>query len=144
MKANEIIYKLIPHLIWFILTNISIYIPKGYTQWCWSSMSKEIQLFRPLEFKSLILCLGTFHTTKTLLKCTGKSLEGSGTENAWQEAGVYGSTVIQNSVLNRRHYNSSLDGQKLLAESMQHLWYKEFFSMKELQIILKNYKFYAN
>ena len=44
-------------------------------------MAKEIQLLRPAEFKNLVLCLGTFHTAKTLLKCTGKSLEGSGAEN---------------------------------------------------------------
>ena len=38
-------------------------------------MAKAIQLLRPAEFKSLVLCLGTFHTAKTLLKCTGKSLK---------------------------------------------------------------------
>lgn len=90
-------------------------------------MAKEIQLFRPVEFNSLVLCLGTFHTTKTLLKCIGKSLKGSGAESVWLEAGVYGSTVIQNSILNGGHYNRSLDAQKLLAESMQRLLYKEFF-----------------
>ena len=50
-------------------------------------MAKEIELLRPAEFKNLVLCLGTFHTAKTLLTCTGKSLEGSGAENVWLEAG---------------------------------------------------------
>ena len=106
------------------------------------SMAKVIQLLSTVEFKSLILCLGTFHTIKTLLKCTGKCLEGSGAENMWLEAGVYGPTVIQNSILNGHHYSRSLGGQKLSAESMQRLMYKEFFSMKgvtnysqELQIL---------
>ena len=45
----------------------------------------------------------------------------------WLEAGVYGPSVIQNSILNGGHYNRSLDAQKLLAESMQRLLYKEFF-----------------
>ena len=46
------------------------------------------------------------------------------------EAGVYGATVIQNSILNGGHYSRSLDAQKLLAESMQRLLYKEFFADK--------------
>ena len=71
-----------------------------------------------------------FHTVKTLLKCTGKSLEGSGAENVWLEAGVYGPAVIQNSILNGGHYNRLLDAQKLLAESMHRLLYKEFFTEK--------------
>ena len=48
----------------------------------------------------------------------------------WLEAGVYGPTVIQNSILTGRHYSRSLDGQKLFAESMQRLLYKELFSVK--------------
>ena len=91
-------------------------------------MAKEIQLLRPAEFKNFVLCLRTFHTAKTLLKCTGKSLEGSGAENVWLEAGVYGPTVIPNSIINGGHYSRSLDAQKLLAESMQRLLFKEFFS----------------
>ena len=93
-------------------------------------MAKEIQFLRPAEFNSLVLCLGTFHTAKTLLKCNGKSLEGSGAEDVWLEAGVYGAKVIQNSILNGGHYSRSLDAQKLLAESMQRLLYKEFFADK--------------
>ena len=31
-------------------------------------MAKEIQLVRPVEFNCLVICLGTFHTVKTLLK----------------------------------------------------------------------------
>ena len=114
-------------------------------------MAKVIQLLRPVEFKSLILCLGTFHTAKTLLKCTGKCLEGSGAENMWLEAGVYGPTVIQNSILNGHHCSHSLDWQKLSAESVQGLMYKEFFSMKgvtnysqELQILCQLKKSTAN
>ena len=100
-------------------------------------MAKVTQLLSTVEFKSLILCLGTFHTTKTLLKCTGKCLEGSGAENMWLEAGVYGPTVIQNSILNGHYYSRSLGGQNLSAESMQRLMYKEFFSMKG--VIITNY-----
>ena len=48
----------------------------------------------------------------------------------WLEAGVYGPTVIQNSILNGGHYSRSMDAQKLLAESMQRLLFKEFFADK--------------
>ena len=90
-------------------------------------MAKEIQLMQPAEFKSLVLCLETFHAAKALLKCMGKSLEGSGAENVWLEAGV-----IQNTILNGGHYNCSLDAQKFLSESMQRLLYKELFIEKEI------------
>ena len=86
-----------------------------------------------------------------LLKCTGKWLEGSGAENVWLEAGVYGPTVIQNSILDGGHYSRPLDGQKLLAKSMQCLLSKEFFSMKgvtnyslKLQILCQLKKSTAN
>ena len=97
-----------------------------------------MQLMRPAAFNSLVLCLGTFHTAKTLRKYTGKNLEGSGTENVWLEAGVYEPTLIQNYIFNGGYYSRSLD--KLLAESMQRLLYKELFADKELQTTRMNYK----
>ena len=99
------------------------------------SMANEIQLMRPKEFKILLLCLRTFHTVKTLLRCIGKSLEGRVAENVWIEAGVYGPSVIQNSSFNGRHYSRSLDAQKLLGESMQCLISRSFFRNKEYQNI---------
>ena len=42
---------------------------------------KEIQFIRKEEFSSIIPCLGTFHTIKTLMKSIGKSLGGSGAES---------------------------------------------------------------
>ena len=41
--------------------------------------------------------------------------------------GVFGPSVIPNYTLNGGHYNRSVDAQKLQAESMQRLLYKEFF-----------------
>ena len=82
------------------------------------------------KFKCLVICLGTFHTAKTLLKCCGKCLDGSGAEHVRLETGMFGPTVIQNSILNGGHYSRSLGGQQLLAEAMQRLLYKEFFAEK--------------
>ena len=100
------------------------------------SMANEIQLMRPKEFKILLLCLRTFHTVKTLLRCIGKSLEGSGAENVWIEAGVYGPSVIQNSSFNGRHYSRSLDAKKTPRRMYAMSDIKEvFFRNKEYQNI---------
>lgn len=94
---------------------------------------KEIHLLRPHEFRNLVPVIGTFHLLKTVLKCIGKYLGGSGADITWLQAGVFGPTVIQNSVLNGGHYNRSLEGMKYLAEAMQRLLYKEFFAEKGVQ-----------
>ena len=83
---------------------------------------------RSEEFKNIIPVLDTFHTQKTLLKCTGKYLSGSGAGTIWLEAGMFGPTIIENSVLNGGHYTRSLTCMQVLAEAMQRLLYKEFFT----------------
>ena len=94
---------------------------------------REIQLMRPEKFRSLVPCLGTFHLTKTVLKCIGKYLEGSGAELTWLEAGIFGPTVIEKSVLNGGHYSRCLEGMQLLSESLWRLLYQEFFREKGIQ-----------
>ena len=89
---------------------------------------REIQLLRPDEFRTLVPCLGTFHLIKTVLKCIGKSLSGSGAEVIWLEAGVFGPSVIESSVLNGGHYGRCLEGMQLLAEAFERLLYREFFA----------------
>ena len=51
----------------------------------------------------------------------------------WLQAGVFGPTVIQNSVLNGGHYNRCLQGMQLLAESFQRILYKEFFEERGVE-----------
>ncbi len=58
------------------------------------------------------------------------TLKGSGANHIWLESGVFGPTVIENSVLSGTHYARSLIGMQLLAESMQRLRYVEFFREK--------------
>ena len=88
---------------------------------------------RPEEFRSLVPCLGTYHLTKTVLKCIGKYLEGSGAELTWLEAGIFGPTVIEKSVLNGGHYSRCLEGMQLLSESLWRLLCQEFFREKGTQ-----------
>ena len=70
---------------------------------------------------------------KTVLKCIGKYLEGSGAELTWLEAGIFGPTVIEKSVLNGGHYSRCLEGMQLLSESLWRLLYQEFFREKGTQ-----------
>ena len=88
---------------------------------------KEIQFHRQKEFECIIPCLGTFHLTKTLLKCIGKSLRGSGVETLFLDAAGYGPTVIDGPILKGKHYNQSLEAFSLLSESLLRLLYNEFF-----------------
>ena len=94
---------------------------------------REIQMKRQKEFCTLVPCLGTFHLLKTVLKCIGKALGGSGADMVWLQAGGFGPTVIQNSILNGGHYNRCLEGMHLLAEAFQRLLYKEFFAEKGIE-----------
>lgn len=61
-------------------------------------------------------------------------MEGGGAENVWLDAGVHRTTAIQNSILNGGYYNWSLEGQQLLAESIQHLLFKEFINEKGIAL----------
>ena len=96
------------------------------------AIAKEIQLQCPQEFSCLFLCLGTFHCVKNLLKCNGKSLEGSGAELVWLNAGVHGPSVIEKSILHATHYSCALEAQSQLAEATRRLQYKEFFKVHKL------------
>jgi hypothetical protein len=108
------------------------------------SIAKMIQLRRPEEFKCIVLCLGTFHTEKNLLKCCGRSIEGSGAEHVWLETGIYGPSVIKTSILNAGHYARSLDAQKILAEAMQRLLLKEFFTSTGVDKYVREFKLLAS
>ena len=55
----------------------------------------------------------------------------------WLQAGVFGPSIIQNSVLNGGHYKRSLDGSQFLAESIRGLLYKAFFAEKGIASYFK-------
>ena len=70
---------------------------------------------------------------KTVLKCIGKALGGSGADIISLQAGVFGPTIIQNSVLSEGHYSHSLESMQFLAKAFKRLLYKEFFSEKGVE-----------
>ena len=43
-------------------------------------IAREIQLFRPDEFKNIVLCMGSFHMTKVALGCIRTFLKDSGAQ----------------------------------------------------------------
>ena len=53
--------------------------------------------------------LGTFHMTKSALKCAGKHIRGSGAEDAFIETQIFGPKTLE-SVLNDGHYYRSFCG----------------------------------
>ncbi|KAG1692280.1 Glutamate receptor 2 [Nymphon striatum] len=59
-------------------------------------------------------------------------------------AGVFGPTVIENSILNGRHYSRCLEGMQLLAEAFQRLLYKEFFAEKNVKPYAQELQIVAN
>ncbi|KAG1692281.1 putative glutamate receptor [Nymphon striatum] len=61
-----------------------------------------------------------------------------------KEAGVFGPTVIENSILNGRHYSRCLEGMQLLAEAFQRLLYKEFFAEKNVKPYAQELQIVAN
>ena len=71
--------------------------------------------------------MDSFHLIKTVLKCIGKYPVESGAVHICLESGMFGPTIIQNSVLNGGHYNRSLLGIIHLAEGMQRILYAVFF-----------------
>ena len=85
-------------------------------------------LIRPDQSRTLVPFLFAFHSVKTLLKCSGRLLGGP--DFVCLQAGVFGPMVIENSILNERHYSRCLEGMQLLAEAFQRLMYTYFFTEK--------------
>lgn len=88
-------------------------------------IAREIQLIRPMEFKKIVLCMGSFHMAKVALGCLGKNLKGSGAEIILTESSVFGPNVVE-SVLNGKNYVRSLKGLQLLKEAFSRLQWAEF------------------
>jgi len=91
---------------------ISMYCDEGV--YC---LVKEIQMMRPQEFCNLVPVMGTFHLVKFVLKCIGKAPGGSRADVTWLQTGVFGPTIIQNSILNGGHYSHALEGMQFIAEA---------------------------
>eukprot|EP00794_Sanderia_malayensis_P002267 gene2267-2604_t len=76
--------------------------------------------------KELVLCPGAFHTSICALRCLGKTIEGSGLDEAWIEAGLYGS-VTTNQIINGNHYGRALEAHEITLQVLYEIWIKAFF-----------------
>ena len=69
---------------------------------------------------------GPFHIVLCALQCLGATVESSGLDVAWIEAGLYSSiTVIQ--ILNGKHHNRALDAHQISLQALFDLWIEAFF-----------------
>lgn len=64
-----------------------------------------------------ILCSGAFHT----VRCLGRTIEGSGLDEAWQEADLY-SSVTTTQIINGNHHNRALEAHQVTLQVLFDLW----------------------
>ena len=68
---------------------------------------------------------GAFHTEICALRCLGRTIEGSGLDDAWQEADLY-SRVTVSQILNGNHYNRANEAHQLTLQALFDLWLDTF------------------
>ena len=86
----------------------------------------DIVMEEPDCFSDIHGMLGMFHLVKTLLKCAGRYLRGSGIEDAVIECEVFGKQTL-NSVLEGSHYARSMKGILLISDMLSSLAWKSFW-----------------
>ena len=67
----------------------------------------KLQLHKAPALNHLVFRLGEMHTLMAALRALGTSIEDSGFDDAWVEAGIYGSTTKQQ-ILEGNHMNRAL------------------------------------
>ena len=90
------------------------------------SLVVQIWLQQPEMFNNIYPMLGTFHMTKSALKCAGKYIRGSGAEDAFIETQIFGPKTLE-SVLNGGHYYRSFCGLSMLDEANAKLKMEAFW-----------------
>ena len=88
----------------------------------------DLYIEDPEEFKNLFPAMGPFHWGKVLQRVNGKLMRGSGFDDAFVEAGVFGSGVFE-TVLNGGHYYRSLAGNLLLDDIITYYQWRAFWSV---------------
>ena len=78
------------------------------------------------EFKNkLVFSPGGFHTLICALRCLGRTIEGSGLDDAWQEADLYSSVTVSH-ILNGNHYNRAIEAHRVTLQALFDLWLEKF------------------
>ena len=68
---------------------------------------------------------GGFHTVICALRCLGRTIEGSGLDDAWQEADMYSSVMVSH-ILNGNHYNRAIESHRVTLQALFDLWLEKF------------------
>lgn len=71
--------------------------------------------------------------TKFGIRCLGKTVEHSGIDEAWIQAGLYSSVVV-NQIINGSHYDRAVEAHEITLQALADLWLGEFF--KENPLVL--------
>ena len=90
----------------------------------------EIQWKHSEKFKDLVLRMGVFHTTCTLLSIVGKRFQDAGLRDLCVESGVIAEGSVSG-VLDGRRYNRAVRCHKLMYEALMRLAWKGFQSWVE-------------
>lgn len=92
------------------------------------SKAKEILWRHGSEFKPIVLRMGAFHATCTLLATIGKRFENSGLQDVMVESGVVGASSVA-SVLSGKHYNRAMRAHKVVFEAILRVLWSSFESV---------------
>lgn len=74
-----------------------------------------------------ILFPGQFHVALCALRCLGRTIEGSGIEDMWVEADIYGVPVVSQ-IRNGSHYSRAVKCHQITLQAFSDLWFEAFFA----------------
>lgn len=90
----------------------------------------KLQSLKPELTKNCILRVGEFHTVLCALRAIGSSIEGSGIDDAWVEADIYGPTTTRQ-ILEGRHMKRAVAAHIVTLQALNDLFMDEYQSAEE-------------
>ena len=60
---------------------------------------------------------GAFHTVICALRCLGRTIEGSGLDEAWQEADLYSHVTVAQ-IINGNHHNRAMQAHQITLQAL--------------------------
>lgn len=97
------------------------------------SKAQEMVWYHGDEFNQVVLRMGAFHTTCTLLATIGKRFQNSGLQDLMVESDLVGANSVL-SVLSGKHYNRAMRAHKVVFEAiirMQWTSFEEWLTSEE-------------
>ena len=73
-----------------------------------------------------LLLKGAFHNVCCALRNLGRTVEGSGHDQAWQEADLYSSITVTQ-IINGNHHNRPIEAHQVALQAFFDLWMQQFF-----------------